>query len=621
MLLKLNIACKSLIILALTLTFQTSFSQKYDAEVINQGTNVEVKNNKLVKKYNYAIQINNRNGDSYAEISIPFNKMNSISDLQAYILDNTGKKVKSLKKADIVVRSDNSGGSFYTDTYVKEFSLRNNTYPYTLIYSYQEESEQFLILERWSPAIDTRVPTWKAKLSITTPKNYKIYFRSNKIEKPKIDSIGDQVYYQWEASYTDQVLPETFSPSLLQFMPYVFVVPEHFRYETEGLQNSWASYGNWNLSLQKKPDDLPLSELNYIHALTDSIHGTTEKIRALYHYLQNNTRYINVSIKTGGMKPYPAAYVAEKKYGDCKALANYFQVCLSSIGIKSCYTTINADQVIEPIDTTFPSQQFNHVIIFIPLIQDTLWVDCTSDLAFGYLGTFTQNRPALVLSYNNSKLINTPALTFDDVMQTRTITAFVNRDNSLQCEFSGTYRGYTYEMLSGLSSEFSETERKKILSRYIIETGFQLEKYTVVSPGRDIPEIQLQYSATSSQHIKVYGNESLLKVIPFESSTIEDPKKRKIPIQLNFPINSVDTINYKIPAYYSISALPENITINSTYGTYQVEFLQSGQTAKVVKELKIKAGAISLEEYPAFYTFYNQILESEKSLYITLTRN
>jgi hypothetical protein len=90
---------KYLIIIFLTLIFQTSFSQEYDAEVINQETTIEIKDQKLVKKHFYAIRINNRNGDSYAEISIPFNKMNGISDLQAYILDDADKKVKSLRKA------------------------------------------------------------------------------------------------------------------------------------------------------------------------------------------------------------------------------------------------------------------------------------------------------------------------------------------------------------------------------------------------------------------------------------------------------------------------------------------------------------------------------------------
>jgi hypothetical protein len=610
-----------LIIIFLTLIFQTSFSQKFDAEVISQETTIEIQDHKLVKKHFYAIRINNRNGDSYAEISIPFNKMNGISNLQAYILDDADKKVKSLRKADIVLRSKNPEGSFYTDSYVKEFSLRNNAYPYTLIYSYQEEAAQFLSLDYWLPVIDPKIPTLRAKLTITIPKDYKIYFRSNKVEKPKVDTIENQIYYHWQASYADMIAHETWSPSIWQFIPYVYVVPEHFRYETEGFQNTWIAYGNWNLSLQSKPDELPSSELLTIHRLTDNIHDTTEKIRALFHYLQKNTRYINVSIKTGGMKPYPAAYVAEKKYGDCKALSTYFEACLASIGIKSFYTTINAGTVIEPFDTSFPSQQFNHVIVFVPLQKDTLWVDCTSDLAFGYLGTFTQNRPALVQSFNNSKLINTPALSFEDVLQKRSIKAVVGSNNSLHCEFSGTYRGYQYESLSGISSELSETERNILLSRYLVETGFQLGKYTTSSPGPDIPEIGLQYSATSNQYVKSYGNESLLKVIPIELPILEAPKRRKLPVQINYPINKVDTINYTLPSSYTISSLPENIILQSDYGEYHVHFWQHEQSAQVIKELRINACTVDPDEYLTFYKFYNEILETEKSLYITLTHH
>jgi hypothetical protein len=611
---------KWLLTLFLLLNFHTCFSQKFDAELLNQQTVIEVSLGKLVQTNYFEICINNRNGDKYAEISIPFNKMYKVSNIEASVSDISGTEVKKLKKGDIIEHSESSPISFYDDTYVKEFTLRNHTYPYTLKYSYRIDASQFMFIAHWFPVIDNEIPTRQASLKISTPAGYRIYYNSNRAGSPKIDSVPGQIYYSWITSYTNPVKPETYSPPLQQFVPFVEVVPETFRYDIQGSQESWKSYGNWNYTLLNGLGDLPESEKIKIRSLVNTTSDEKEKVRILFHYLQDATRYINVSIKTGGMKPFPASYVAENKYGDCKALSNYFRSCLSLLDIKSYYTTINAGEVIEPINSEFPSQQFNHVIVFVPFEKDTLWVDCTSDLAFGYLGTFTQKRPALVLDYDASKLINTPALTYNDVLETRKITAKINPDHALKADFANLYRGDKYELLSYISTSLSESERSQYLGRKVVETGFQLDTYSISVPERDKPEIKLNYTASSDKMLKEYGNEVLLEVIPMRFPFQEEPRKRKLPVQIDYPVYKIDSIEYVIPGNYKISAIPENVNISSQYGEYRAEFRQKEQSVLVIKQVKINSGSYPLDVYPDFYNFIMRLHDSENSFYISLTK-
>jgi hypothetical protein len=620
MLYKFFTICKYLFLSFLSFGFHQCFSQQYDAELINRQTIIEASEGKLVETNFFEIQINNRNGDKYAEISIPFNKLNKVSDIDASISDNYGMEVKKLKKSDIIVKSDNSAISFFDDNYVKEFSLRNNSYPYTLKYSYRVEASQFIFIAAWSPVIDTDIPTREATLNLSVPSGYKINYNCNLVDQPKIDSISGVTYYSWHASYKIPIKPETYSPALKQFLPSVVIVPKHFTSELiDGSTESWESYGNWNQLLLNGLDDLPLSEQNKILSLTDSVQDEKEKIRILFHYLEDATRYILVSIKTSGHKPHPASYVAENKYGDCKALANYFKSCLSKINIKAYYTVINADEVIDPVIESFPSPQFNHAILFIPLKQDTLWVDCTSNLAFGYLGTVTQNRLALVMDNNASSLVKTPALSFEEVLETRNIKVKLDINKTIQADFTNTYRGDKYELFSYVTTELSESERSQYIRKKIVENGLQLDSYSIAAPERDKPEIKLKYTASSDQLLKEYGAESLLQIIPLDFNILEEPKKRKLPVQINYPVYRIDTIEYAIPDNYHINSIPKNATITSKYGDYLVDFHVKDQSVTAIKKVKINSGSYPLVEYQNFYNFILSLNESENSLYIALT--
>src|SRR4030095_3800912 len=126
----------------------------------------------------------------------------------------------------------------------------------------------------------------------------------------------------------------------------------------------------------------------------------SEKIKRIYEYMQNNFRYVSIQLGIGGYRPFSATFTDQKKYGDCKGLSNYMKAALKSVGIKSHIAIINAQYNAEPVDPDFPANNFNHAILCVPG-KDTIWLECTSSSAeFGKLGTFTENRNALLVTEN-----------------------------------------------------------------------------------------------------------------------------------------------------------------------------------------------------------------------------
>ena len=609
-----------LILIIPVLTGIQIIAQPYDAELLYYETKISIRNGKLFRERSFEVRINNRAGEKFTRISIPFSKLNKVSNVNGYIRDEQGNILKKLKKTDITVRSAISDYSFYKDEYLKEFTLKHNFYPYIVCYSYEEQQKEFLYLDYWTPVIDIKIPTYLAKLKIELPSGYRINYRSRFVTDFESDTSEFGITYTWSASYEDIVADAAYSPPLETLLPSVVVVPENFRYEKKGSFSSWGSFGDWQYDLLESLSDLPDIEKKKITTLIMGVEDPHDRMKILYQYLQDETRYINISIETGGIKPYPASYVAKNKYGDCKALSNYFRSVLEVAGIDSWYTKVYAGESIRPVDKSFPSQQFNHIILYIPLEEDTVWLDCTSDGPFGYLGTFTQNRDAFVIERQNSRFIHTPALKEQEVLESRRISFTPAAGNEVLADFHNTYRGDNFESLFHLNHSANKFDQRKIVHKYFTEEGFEPIDISLNSAPRDSAKLSLQYTARSNSIYKYFGNEILMGILPFKMPDFETPDKRKVPVQIDFPVSKSDTLVYRIPAGFKAASLPPNINLEEIYGTYTAEFQPESDTITVIKKYVLRPGNYSLAEYPEFYRFINAIREYEGKSYLTATK-
>jgi len=614
-----KIMTKSFLLLGFLLFQIAALAQDFDAELISQETNIAINKNKLTKSLFFEIRINNRGGERYSKISIPYSKLVKLSNIKAYIKDSKGRIVKKLKKSEIIERSSISNFSFYEDDFVKEFTLKHNSYPYTIVYSYQTQQNEFLFIDYWTPILDEQIPTLAAKLKVSVPTNYKIAFTNQHVNGPFIDTIEDVINYRWQTSYSDVIKYEVLSPPISDLLPSVAIIPQNFNYEISGSSEDWVLYGNWQFELLQGLNELPDIEKSKILTIIKSTVDNKEKIKLLYHYLQDETRYINITIETGGLKPYPATYVAQNKYGDCKALTNYFKSILEYIGINSYYSLVNAGNPIKEINKKFPSQQFNHVILYIPLKDEDIWLDCTSDGAFNYLGTFTQNRDALIIDKNKSHFLKTPALNPSDVLETRKINiSYTPPTANISCQ--NTYKGSMYESLLRVENGFNESNKSKILRNYFGDNGLELLDYQFSKHERDSDIISLSYEAASQHIYKHYGRDILISNISFSIPHFDKPEDRKLAFQIDYPIYKIDTLIYDIPAGYKLNKSLVNYSVSNNFGQYTFDIYEDAGKIIVAKSLLINSGQYPISDYKDFYDFYEQIVEIENKTHLSLKK-
>ena len=609
-------------ILCLFLTLPVvAFSKKYDAEVVSTNTSITVQENTQIRKVNCAIKINNSNGDKYTRIVISYNKGDSFSHLEARIVDKNGKVVRKLKRRDINEEYGQDKNALFMDSYHKSFQLNYDEYPYTLIYSYEVQSENRIQIIGWIPLHGWKIPTKEATLTIKTPKDYKISFHDWKVDTLIKQTIGTEQEYTWKAHYTNILESETYAPPLITQIPKVIVEALHFNYGESGSTKSWKDFGNWHYSVNQNLDILPAKQQQKIDSLLKGIKGKINKIRILYHYLQDETHYVSVQINTGRRIPFPASFVADNKYGDCKALANYMKAMLKYAGIKSYYTVIRGGNHIIKVDTNFVSTYpFNHAILYVPDSTRPLWLDCTSKLAFGYVGPFIQRRYAMVVQKNHTRLIRTPTLTPEQVENFRKIDVSYNLSGEALLKFHSTYRGNKYKWISYLVNRSDPMYKQREIREHLINYGIDMISDSIHQVNRDSTNIQFFYTGRSGRIYRQYGNNVLVADIPFGVPHVENPQDREFPLQIDYPINKVDSIRYEIPSGYKLKAVSKNIVLKTQFGKYSHRLYRKGQSVFVTNRLLINAGTYPLKVYSKFYRFLKEANRGEHLVVFELAK-
>lgn len=599
-----------------------SFSQ-FRNQIIEYTTKIKVENKWITKEVSYLIQIDDEKSSWISDVEIPYSGNNKPDIKEAYILDANNHIVRRLKKKEIITKSNISRGSFYEDDYVKEFNLKWNSYPYRIRYTYSTSFDTFVHLADWTPQHYKNVPTRFASLEVDLPKNFKTRF-----DAPNVftyDSIvsASRITYKWQIKDVRSVNKELYSPPYQNLIPSVTIVPLQFKFGEKGSFKTWTSYGLWAEELNAGLDILPESEQAKVDRLISGVNDKIEIIKTLYHYLQDNTRYINISIDLGGLKSYPASYVCENKYGDCKALTTYMKALLNYVGISSYYTFIYGDANKPEFNYDLPSHQFNHVILCVPVESDTIWLENTANyIPYNYLGTFTQDRFGLFTNGENSKLVKTPSLSKDDVLESSVYQYNLDESGEGKVKISQNLKGDSFENYSHAKKEYSEEDQLWLIKKKLPVENYKIVDWSITQANRDEASIKLELGLSVEAQFRKIGNMLTIQPIFDTKINFSSPKSRKNPVQVSFPINKVDSVVYNLPfaSDYSIQ-LPKNELIESPFGSYEINYIVRDNQISYAQRFTLNKGYYTLEQYPDFYAFIEKIRTYRHSSIIILTPN
>src|SRR5436190_7988316 len=382
-----------------------------------------------IETNHYVITILNENGDDWADFVEGYDKLREINSVEGFLYDENGKQLKKVKTKDLQDISGVSDYSLIDDNRIKRHNFYYKVYPYTIEYEVVLHYKNTLFFPRWIPQGGEKLSVEHSQISIISPIDYQFRYKAFRFNDEPVAIIEkNKKTTTWIAKNMPAIVKEPYGPLWHDITTAVIFGPTEFQIEDyKGNMKSWQDFGKFVYALKEGRDRLPDNIKQTIHQIADGINNSIEKIDRLYEYMQKNTRYISIQLGIGGWQPFDATYVATKGYGDCKALSNYMYSILKEAGITSYYTLIKAGRNGEYITDDFPSQQFNHVILCVPVKKDTVWLECTDQtLPAGYLGDFTCNRYALLINENGGNLVRTPKYGLTDNVEVRRAEAVLS---------------------------------------------------------------------------------------------------------------------------------------------------------------------------------------------------
>jgi len=571
------------------------------------------------------VTVFDESGRHHGRLRLTYDSFVDIEDLDGRILDANGNTIKELDDEYITDRSA-IGRSLYNDVRVRIAELFSDGYPYTVEYRYKKEITIPMRWPTWYPEYGS-APLEFGQFEVDAPPGLAVRYtvRGDSLGRT-VERDGERRRTRWRVTDRPSYHRQPRGPSWDQQATSVHVAPTKFETAgTTGDMSTWSAFGAWYHDLKQSRDELPAETASEVHRIVSEAPTKRDSVRRLYRHLQRETRYVSVQLGIGGWQPYPASYVQERGYGDCKALTNYMEASLEEVGITAHPVLINSGIYASPVLRRFPSNQFDHVVLAVPTEQDTLWLESTDTTApFGHVGATIEDRYGLMATREGGQLVRTPASRASDNRQVRTATVTVDPNGHGTASVHTTYMGNQQDRIRLRLVEKTPRERRTWLRQLVDVPNFNLESadFSEVKAYRDT--VHLPIDVDLPRYASKTGSRLFLPLNLMQRQGEVPPKMGKPRTQsiraFAYPFVDADSIRYRMPAGYAVEALPEDVSVETDFASYEASVERARDVLIYRRRLEWRKETLPPDQYEAYREFLIRVAEADGAQAVLVER-
>lgn len=563
-----------------------------------------------IERKEIALTVLNKKGKDLANFFYPGDKFHELKSFTGKLYDAKGVLLRKYKMSEVSTSEWSS--NLASDDKYYGLTCEAPSFPFTIVYEYEINWKNGILhFPVFCPQNSSDLSVEHASYQLQLPETLDFASKAlNMVKEPRKSTVKEGTLYEWEVNNLRAVENELFDPNIEKYVPLLYINPKHFIYNgISGEITDWESMGKWVNELMQGRDILSEDFKKKIVSMTENAKSDREKVKILYDYLGETTRYVSIQLGIGGYQPMEASEVCKTGFGDCKGLSNYMKAMLSVVGIPSIYCSISTYPVNK---TLFPDYanfvQMNHAILQVPLPNDTLWLECTNPrVPFGFVHSGISGHDALVYTEQGGKVYRLPDYPDSLNIEKNEAKIELNADGSAKVSMQKECRIKIYDDYFGFPltppSEQADNLRKKINLPNVGMGAIQVKEDK--SP---LPSINILYSWTTSGYGNQTGNRLFIPVNPLRSTYEWTKKSKRVhDMEISDGSKDIDSIYIAIPEGYDIESMPASSMETTAFGTVQSSIEKSGKGILIKQSVFIPAGKYSVSTYPAFVAFFDKI--------------
>lgn len=562
--------------------------------------------------YHARVKIQKETAKNLGQWPIYYNRSREeITDIKAFIETPDGKKLEATDIKDLAAYDQSP---LYSDMRLKVITFPQinigtilDIIVKTKVFK-EEIPNQF-----WDEVTYPSIPTKYARFSYVFPENKPIRFSAyNNDKQPQIEKINGRVKYSYVFEDTAYSENENFMPP-----------PD----EIKGVlslssMSDWKQIADWwRDSINKNTVDDPNIDTKAMELVSGKA-SSKHKLRAILEFIQDNFRYVSMSLGDHTVDLHRTDEIFKNHYGDCKDLVVLTQQMLKKVGIESKICLFSGEFNGDPQHRLPNPSAFDHVILKVNIDNQDYFVDPQAKgFDLGELPSSYDNAYVLIIEPDSYHFKNIPVADESSHSVISTSDVVLTDDGSANFRVSVQMPVEASEDFKKSWDSSSDSSKQKFFDNLqaTFAQGGKITDRDVKGLENRYGTVEFNFKYSASRIYQVANDMVLLK--EEQQGNIPDFSEDTRHYPIFIPTNSliINRNTYHVPESLKISFVPQNYGLGSDFIQATTKYIKGDGTITVESTYHLKRVSIPVQEFADVKKFSEE-LDKKNDMYIVLKK-